>query len=65
MPLFQNESKCENELHLQVHLHANQSHFQIQGFALRLDRFETEAQARELGNGLLINVILSGTLHLV
>ena len=27
MPLFQNESKCENEFRMQFHFHANQSHF--------------------------------------
>ena len=36
MPLFQNESKCENEFSLQFHFHVNQSHFDNNGFALRL-----------------------------
>ena len=52
-----------HKLGLDVQVHANQSHFEMEGFALRLDRFETEEQARELGNGLFINAILSGTLH--
>ena len=36
MPLFQNESKCENEFCMQFHFHANQSHFHKNGFTLRL-----------------------------
>ena len=36
VPLFENESKCENEFCLQFHFHANQSHFRKNGFALRL-----------------------------
>ena len=36
LPLFQNESTCENVFHLQVHFHANQSHFYLNGFARRL-----------------------------
>ena len=36
VPLFQNESKCENEFCMQFHFHANQSHFHKNGFALRL-----------------------------
>ena len=36
VPLFQNESKCETEFCMQVHFHANQSHFHKNGFALRL-----------------------------
>ena len=36
MPLFQNESKCENEFCVQFHFHANQSHFHKNGFALKL-----------------------------
>ena len=41
LPLFQNESKCETihmkmKLHLQVHFHANQIHFHLNGFAHRL-----------------------------
>ena len=35
VPLFQNESKCENEFYIQFQFHANQSHFQ---------KFGTEAQ---------------------
>ena len=35
MPLFQNESECENEFSVQFHFHANQSHFDNNGFALR------------------------------
>ena len=34
MPLFQDECKCET--YMQFHFHANQSHFQKNGFALRL-----------------------------
>ena len=33
-PLFQNESKCENEFCMQFHFHTNQSHFQKNGFHL-------------------------------
>ena len=36
LPLFQNESKCENEFRLQVHFHVNQTHFRLNDFALRL-----------------------------
>ena len=41
VPLFQNESKCENlsyenEFCMQFHFHANQSHFHKNDFALRL-----------------------------
>ena len=41
VPLFQNESKVrnlsyENEFRLQFHFHANQSHFNKNGFALTL-----------------------------
>ena len=36
VPLFQNESKCENEFYIQFQFHANQSHFHKNGFALRL-----------------------------
>ena len=52
LPLYQNESKCENEFRTQVHFHANQSHFHKNGFALRL---VLKQGTRELGNGLLLH----------
>ena len=36
VPLFQNESKCENEFCMQFHFHSNQTNFHKNGFALRL-----------------------------
>ena len=32
LPLFQNESKSENEFCMQFHFHANQSHFHKNGY---------------------------------
>ena len=36
MPLFQNESKCENEFDLHENELAGGTHFHMNGFAIRL-----------------------------
>ena len=50
MPLFKKKSKCENELRVQVHFHANQAHCYRTDFTLRLD---LKQRHKGLGNGLL------------
>ena len=50
VPLFKKKSKCENELRVQVHFHANQAHCYRTDFTLRLD---LKQRHKGLANGLL------------